>query len=133
MKSSEAKTNLTDPSAPQKIDPANYEWPRPFLKTIPRVDTQLRRTRRMRPLRNTAAGSGSAPRRCPEVTQLSNGHKKPIWWLITMVSKSPNWGYSPSKWPFRGLEIGVTNYLLTGMILQVLGDVAKNAVERPER
>ena len=20
-------------------------------------------------------------------------------WLITMVSKSPNWGYSPSKWP----------------------------------
>ena len=24
-------------------------------------------------------------------------------WLITMVSKSPNWGYSPSKWPFYGL------------------------------
>ena len=20
-------------------------------------------------------------------------------WLITMVSKSPNWGYSPCKWP----------------------------------
>ena len=24
-------------------------------------------------------------------------------WLITMVSKSPKWGCSPSKWPFHGL------------------------------
>ncbi len=24
-------------------------------------------------------------------------------WLITMVSKSSNWGYSPSKWPVHGL------------------------------
>ena len=24
-------------------------------------------------------------------------------WLITMVSKSPKWGYSPSKWPFYSL------------------------------
>ncbi len=24
-------------------------------------------------------------------------------WLITMVSKPPNWGCSPSKWPFHGL------------------------------
>ena len=23
-------------------------------------------------------------------------------WLITMDSKSPNWGYSPYKWPFHG-------------------------------
>ena len=26
-------------------------------------------------------------------------------WLITMVSKSPNWGYSPYKWP-KWLIIG---------------------------
>ena len=42
-------------------------------------------------------------------------------WLGYVVNnhgdrKPPNWGYSPSKWPFYGL--GVTNYLLTGMILQ---------------
>ena len=24
-------------------------------------------------------------------------------WLITMVSKSLKWGYSPYKWPFHGL------------------------------
>ena len=24
-------------------------------------------------------------------------------WLITMVSKSPKWGYSPYKWHFHGL------------------------------
>ena len=35
--------------------------------------------------------------------------------------KSPNWGYSPSKWPFHGLYMGVTNHLLTGKILQVVG------------
>ena len=39
-------------------------------------------------------------------------------WLITMVSKSPNWGYSPSKWSKWPLN-GVTNHVLTGMILQV--------------
>ena len=39
-------------------------------------------------------------------------------WLITMVSKSPNWGYSPSKWP-KWLINGVTNQILNGMILQV--------------
>ena len=27
-------------------------------------------------------------------------------WLITMVSKSPNWGYSPSKWPKWGINRG---------------------------
>ena len=34
------------------------------------------------------------------------GSEGPAWriipfrkWLITMVSKSPKWGYSPSKWP----------------------------------
>ena len=46
-------------------------------------------------------------------------------WFITMViashCKSPNWGSgTPSKWPFHGLYIGVTNYLLTGMILPVM-------------
>ena len=40
-------------------------------------------------------------------------------WLITMVSKSPKWGYSYSKWPFHGLQMWVTNHLLNGMILQV--------------
>ena len=39
-------------------------------------------------------------------------------WLIAMISKSPNWDFSLSKWP-NGLQIGVTNYFLTGMILQV--------------
>ena len=28
-------------------------------------------------------------------------------WLIALVNKSPNWGYSPSKWPFHGLKIEV--------------------------
>ena len=32
-------------------------------------------------------------------------------WLITMVSKSPNWGYSPSKWPKWLINGGY--YLLT--------------------
>ena len=35
-----------------------------------------------------------------------------------MVSKSPNWGYSPSKWPFDGLYIA-TKYLLSRVALQV--------------
>ena len=26
-------------------------------------------------------------------------HPMTCKWLKTMVSKSPNWGYSPSKWP----------------------------------
>ena len=40
-------------------------------------------------------------------------------WLITMVSKSPNWGYSPYKWPKWLINGGDPKYLLTGMILQV--------------
>ena len=32
-------------------------------------------------------------------------------WLITMVSKSPNWGYSPYKWPKWLINGGY--YLLT--------------------
>ena len=32
-------------------------------------------------------------------------------WLITMVSKSRNWGYSPSKWPKWLINRGY--YLLT--------------------
>ena len=28
-------------------------------------------------------------------------------WLVTMVSKSPKWGYSPYKLPFHGLYMGV--------------------------
>jgi len=40
-------------------------------------------------------------------------------WLITMVSKSPKWGYSPSKWPKKWLiNRGDPNHLLNGMILQ---------------
>ena len=39
-------------------------------------------------------------------------------WLITMVSKSPNWGYSPSKWHTWRINGGDPNYLLSGMILQ---------------
>ena len=44
-------------------------------------------------------------------------------WFITMVRKSPNWCCSPSKW-FEWLINGVTNHLLTGMILQVGGGVS---------
>ncbi len=40
-------------------------------------------------------------------------------WLITMVSKSPNWGCSNSKWPKLLINGGDPNYLRTGMILQV--------------
>ena len=40
-------------------------------------------------------------------------------WLITMVSKSPNWGCSPSKWTKWLIDGGVPNHLLAGMILQV--------------
>ena len=47
-----------------------------------------------------------------------------------MVNKSPNWGYSPSKWPKWLINGGLltTNYLLTGMILQakVIGSVGYN-------
>ena len=39
-------------------------------------------------------------------------------WLITMVGKSPKQGCLLSKCP-KWLVIGVTNHLLTGMILQV--------------
>ena len=39
--------------------------------------------------------------------------------LATMVSKSPNWGCSPSKWPFHSLKLGAIDNLLNGMILQV--------------
>ena len=44
-------------------------------------------------------------------------------WLITMISKSPNWGCSPSKWPKWLVNGGVTTYLPTGMILQVCESV----------
>ena len=40
-------------------------------------------------------------------------------WLITMVSKSPNWGCSLYKWPKWLINGGDPNHLLTGMILQV--------------
>ena len=39
-------------------------------------------------------------------------------WFKIMASMSPNWGYSSPN-GLIGLYIGVTNYLLTGMILQV--------------
>ena len=42
-------------------------------------------------------------------------------WLITMVNKLPKDRVvgPPSKWPLHGFQTGVTNHLLTGMILQV--------------
>ena len=40
-------------------------------------------------------------------------------WLITMVSKSPKWCYSPYECPKLNINGGYTNYLLSGMILQV--------------
>ena len=46
-------------------------------------------------------------------------------WFITMVNKSPSWGYSLSKWPQQFIiNGGDPNYLVTstGMILQVAGD-----------
>ena len=33
-------------------------------------------------------------------------HPRTCNWFISMVSKSPNWGYSPSKWHFHGLQMG---------------------------
>ena len=30
-------------------------------------------------------------------------HPRTCKWLIIMVSQSPNWGYSPSKWAFHGV------------------------------
>ena len=51
---------------------------------------------------------------------VSGGSSKSVSSFPTMVSKSPNtWGYSLSKWPFHGLQMGGTKYLLNGMILQV--------------
>ena len=44
-------------------------------------------------------------------------HPRTCKWLIIMISKSPNWGCSPYKWP-TWLINGVINHLLTGMILQ---------------
>ena len=41
-------------------------------------------------------------------------------WLIAMVSKSPKWGCSPSKWLKWLINGGDPNHLLTGMILQVV-------------
>ncbi len=38
----------------------------------------------------------------------------PVSKLATMVSKSPNWGCSPSKWPKWLVNGGGPNYLLTG-------------------
>ena len=38
---------------------------------------------------------------------------------VTIVSKSPKWGYSPYKWPKWLINGGDPNYLLSGMILQV--------------
>ena len=45
-------------------------------------------------------------------------HPRTCKWLVTMVSKSPKWGYSPYKWPKWLINGGDPNYLLTGMILQ---------------
>ena len=40
-------------------------------------------------------------------------------WLVSMVSKSAEWGCSPSKGPFMAKTIRMSNHLLTGMNLQV--------------
>ena len=41
-----------------------------------------------------------------QLVDAESSSQPPTWrtipvskWLITMVSKSPNWGYSPYKWP----------------------------------
>ena len=48
-------------------------------------------------------------------TEYLEDHPMTCKWLITMVSKSAEWGCSPSKWPKQLIIGGVTNYL------QVLG------------
>ena len=61
---------------------------------------------------------GRVPVRCVETTLDPTWRTSPVSkWLITMVSKSPKWGYSPYKWPKWLVNRG-TNHLLTGMILQ---------------
>ncbi len=62
----------------------------------------------------------------PNVGKCTVRHMDPTWriikfskWLITMVSKSPNWGCSPYKWPKWLINRGDPNHLLTGVILQV--------------
>ena len=56
-------------------------------------------------------------------------------WLITMVSKSPKWGYSPDKWPKWLINGVLYNYLLSGMILQegvmVYLQTSKKSLPRP--
>ena len=43
-------------------------------------------------------------RRHPTTSSLAAWRIIPVSkWLITIVSKSPKWGYSPYKWPFDGL------------------------------
>ncbi len=46
-----------------------------------------------------------------------------------MVSKSPNWGSSPYKWPKLLINGGDPNYLLTGMILQARDSIKPFPVE----
>ena len=41
-------------------------------------------------------------------------------WLVTMVSKSPKWGYSPYKWPKWLVNRGYYPLTSPGMILQVV-------------
>ena len=71
----------------------------------------------------TRAGGGSElwTERAGSIWKKSRTTKK-TWriipfskWLITMVSKSPNWGYSPSKWR-KWLINRVTNHFPTKMI-----------------
>ena len=50
--------------------------------------------------------------------------------------KSPKWGCSPSKWPimaYKWAYMGVTNYLLSGVILQVVVAMAQKHKERARR
>ena len=41
-------------------------------------------------------------------------------WLISKITKSPDWGYSLSKWHKWLKNGGDPNYLLNGMILQAV-------------
>ena len=45
-------------------------------------------------------------------------HPRTRKWLITVVSKSPKQGWSPSKWPKWLIHGSDPNHLLTGMLLQ---------------
>ena len=60
------------------------------------------------------------------------GSSQLVKWLITNGDrKSPNWGNGPLLNGLNGLQMGVTNYLLTGMIIQELPPILSARWPRP--